>query len=59
MKLNRVKQLLVETDLTVEAIAPLAGFAHPEYLSVTFKREIGLRPQAFRKQHHAGQRHPD
>jgi LacI family transcriptional regulator len=53
VKLNRVKQLLVETDLSVEAIARLAGFEHPEYLSVTFKREVGLRPQAFRKQHQA------
>jgi LacI family transcriptional regulator len=56
VKLNRVKQLLAETDLSVEAIARLAGFEHPEYLSVSFKREIGLRPQAFRKQHHAGHR---
>jgi AraC-like DNA-binding protein len=28
----------------VEAIAELAGFEHPEYLSVAFKREVGLRP---------------
>jgi LacI family transcriptional regulator len=53
VKLNRVKQLLVETDLSVARIARLAGFEHPEYLSVAFKREIGLRPQAFRKEHHA------
>jgi LacI family transcriptional regulator len=59
VKLNRVKQLLLETDLSVAAIAPLAGFEHPEYLSVTFKREVGLRPQDFRRQHHAGQRRPD
>jgi LacI family transcriptional regulator len=59
VKLNRVKQLLAETDLAVEAIAPLAGFEHPEYLSVTFKREVGLRPGAFRRQHHAGQRRAD
>jgi LacI family transcriptional regulator len=54
VKLNRVKQLLVETDLSVEAIARLAGFEHPEYLSVTFKREVGLPPQTFRRQHQAG-----
>ena len=51
VKLSRVKQLLVETDLSVEAIARLAGFEHPEYLSVAFKREIGFGPHAFRKQH--------
>ncbi len=53
VRLNRVKQLLIETDLSVEAIARLAGFEHPEYLSVAFKREIGLRPHAFRRQHQA------
>jgi len=56
VKLNRVKQLLAETDLSVEAIAGLAGFEHPEYLSVTFKRETGVRPGAFRRQHHPGPR---
>ena len=56
VRLNRVKQLLVETDLSVEAIAQLAGFEHPEYLSVAFKREVGLRPRAYREQHHV--RHP-
>ena len=56
VRLSRVKQLLVETDLSVEAIAQLAGFDHPEYLSVAFKREVGLRPRAYREQHQA--RHP-
>jgi LacI family transcriptional regulator len=51
VRLGRVKQLLVETDLSVEAIAHLAGFEHPEYLSVAFKREVGLRPRAYRVQH--------
>jgi LacI family transcriptional regulator len=56
VKLNRAKQLLLETDLSVEAIARLAGFEHPEYFSVTFKREVGLRPGAFRREHDAGPR---
>lgn len=51
VRLARVKQLLAETDLSVEAIAELAGFDHPEYLSVAFKREVGVRPGAYRKQH--------
>jgi LacI family transcriptional regulator len=59
VKLNRVQQLLVETDLSVEAIAQLAGFDHPEYLSVTFKREVGLRPGAYRRQHRASRPPPD
>ncbi len=59
LKLNRVKQLLVETDLSVEAIAGLAGFEHPESLSVTSRREIGLRPHAFRRRRQAGHRGVD
>lgn len=53
VKLDRVRQLLVESDLSVEAVARLAGFAHPEYLSVTFKREVGVGPLAYRTQHTA------
>ena len=59
VRLNRVKQLLVETDLSVAAIALVAGFEHAEYLSVTFKREVGIRPHDFRRQHHAGQPRPE
>lgn len=47
---KRVKQLLAETDLTLEQIARSAGFPHPEYLSVAFKREQGMTPGAYRKQ---------
>lgn len=57
VKLRRVKQLLLETDLSIAAIAELVGFEHAEYLSVVFKRETGFRPHTFRRQHHAG-RHP-
>jgi LacI family transcriptional regulator len=48
VKLNRVKQLLVETDLPLEAIAERAGFAHVEYLSVAFRRSTGMPPSHFR-----------
>lgn len=49
VKLDRVKSLLVRTKLTVEEIAALAGFDHSEYLSVAFKREIGLTPGEYRR----------
>jgi LacI family transcriptional regulator len=48
VRLNRVKQLLTETDLSLEQIAERAGFAHVEYLSVAFRREEGMPPSAFR-----------
>lgn len=48
VRLNRVKQLLTDSDLSLEEIATRAGFAHPEYLSVVFKRETGVTPRDFR-----------
>jgi len=50
VQLKRVKQLLGETDLSLEEIAELAGYAHPEYMSVVFKRVLGLTPGAYRKE---------
>lgn len=50
VQLKRAKQLLAETDLRLERIAELAGFAHPEYLSVVFKRETGQTPGRYRRQ---------
>jgi len=49
LRLDRVKQLLGETDLSLERIAHLAGFAHPEYMNVAFKREVGRTPGDYRR----------
>ena len=48
VRVDRVKQLLVNTDLALADIANRAGFEHPEYLSVAFKRETGFTPAAYR-----------
>lgn len=45
----RVKQLLSETDLTLENIAPLAGYSHKERLAAVFKRECGETPGSYRE----------
>jgi LacI family transcriptional regulator len=50
IKIERIKQLLVETDFTLERIAELSGFEHPEYMSVLFKRETGQTPGKYRNQ---------
>jgi len=47
-RIERVKQLLAETDHSLERIATLAGFDHPEYMSVAFKRETRTTPGRFR-----------
>jgi len=50
VQLKRVKRLLDETDLPLAQIARLAGYEHPEYLNVVFKREIGQSPGRYRRQ---------
>lgn len=48
MQLKRVKQLLAETDLSLQQIAKLAGYKHPEYMNVAFKRLTGQTPGHYR-----------
>ena len=54
MKLARAQQLLATTDLSLGEVAGRCGFAHTEYLSVAFKREVGVPPGEFRRQRKAG-----
>ena len=51
VQVARAKQLLSETDLKLPDIAERAGLKHAEYLSVLFKRETGMTPGEFRRQH--------
>jgi LacI family transcriptional regulator len=48
VQIKRCKELLVTTTLSLEKIAQLTGFEHPEYMSVVFKRETGDTPGRFR-----------
>lgn len=48
VQIKRVKQLLAESDLPLARIAALAGYPHPEYMSVVFKRETGQTPGRYR-----------
>jgi hypothetical protein len=49
VQLERVKQLLLQQDLTLSAVAHQTGFRSGEYLGIAFKREIGLTPGEYRK----------
>ena len=53
IRMDRCRQLLVETDFKLDKIAALAGFWHPEYMNVAFKRETGQTPGDFRRTHRA------
>jgi LacI family transcriptional regulator len=48
VRLDRVRQLLTDTDLPLYTIAERTGFEHVEYLSVVFKRETKLTPSRYR-----------
>jgi LacI family transcriptional regulator len=48
VQINRVKELLVGTELPVWEIADRTGF-EPEYLSVVFKQSTGVAPSEYRK----------
>jgi len=54
LRLQRVRELLVETDLNLSVIAERSGFRHVEYLTVAFKHQTGVAPSRFREQHRRG-----
>lgn len=54
-RVDRVKRLLTETDLSLEILAAHCGFLHVETMQTVFKREIGISPGAFRNQQRTSQ----
>lgn len=53
LRLGRVRELLVQTDLPISKIAKDAGFGTPEYMTTMFKCRFGLTPLKFRSQSRA------
>ncbi|HEV7282060.1 MAG TPA: DNA-binding transcriptional regulator [Pirellulaceae bacterium] len=49
LRIDRVKHLLAETDMSLAEIANRSGFEHVEYLSFAFKRETGQTPSQYRR----------
>jgi LacI family transcriptional regulator len=49
-QLNRVKELLRDTDLSLAAVADRTGFTHPQYMSQIFKCKTGQTPGQYREQ---------
>jgi AraC-like DNA-binding protein len=49
-RINKAKQLIARTDLSLTAIALDCGFFDQSHLSRTFKKSTGLSPGAWRKQ---------
>jgi LacI family transcriptional regulator len=51
VRMQRVKRLLVETDLPLAGIAKQTGFSHVEYLCAAFRRALGVPPGTYRREH--------
>ena len=56
VQLARVRQMLAETDLKLEAIAHRAGFHYIGYMSSFFKKKTGMTPGEYRRLH-SGEEH--
>lgn len=50
LRLERVKQLLADTDWNLAQIAERTGFNYSEYLHTVFAQKVGVTPGDFRKQ---------
>jgi LacI family transcriptional regulator len=50
VRINRAKELLTMTQLSLTDVAQKAGFNHQEYLGMVFKKYTGFSPARFRKQ---------
>jgi LacI family transcriptional regulator len=50
-QLARVRQMLADTDLKLEAIAVRAGFRYIGYLCSSFKKQTGMTPGEYRRIH--------
>lgn len=51
-RIEKVKELLLDTHLKLNQIAELAGYSDPKYMSKVFKEEMGMLPNEFRKSVH-------
>lgn len=53
IRFGHVEKLLVQTDLTLDAIAARAGFTHPQYMAEAFRKRTGVTPGEFRRRNKA------
>jgi LacI family transcriptional regulator len=50
VQFRRVEHLLLETELSLAAIAARAGFKHTEYMTVAFTKRHGMPPSRWRQE---------
>ena len=49
-RIERARQLLAETDLSIAEIAYRCGFANQAHLTLAFRRDCGVTPGEYRRQ---------
>ena len=54
VKLERVRELLTETQMSIPEIADAAGFNYVEHMIPAFKKVFGCTPTAYRKRVRVG-----
>lgn len=50
VRVEKVKTLLLGTDLNMTQIAAMTGFSDPKYMSKVFKEEMGMLPADYRQE---------
>lgn len=51
IRMNKAKELLACTDLTVNEISQRVGYLNITSFNRTFKKAVGMTPGAYRRQH--------
>ena len=51
VRMERIKELLVSTNMKLGQIADAAGYSDPKYMSRIFREEVGMLPLEYRKMH--------
>ena len=57
VRVERVKQLLADTNLLIKQVAKRCGFRHPEYMTAVFQKHTGESPVEYRRKR-LGNNHP-
>lgn len=53
-KMNRARDLLTSTDYTISHVAQLCGYDNEEHFMRQFKKNNGVTPTVFRREHRSG-----
>lgn len=49
IRIEKIKNLLIESDLKLTQIADMVGYSDPKYMSKVFREEVGILPAEYRK----------